>query len=109
MRTPKSPPRRRILASLARWQVQIILCLICAVVAGWLGPRIYDRAVATRLDFQAEVTLLGFLASILALTASLMVGHVLAISKRLCRKRLTYILDLEIRSSRSMIFCGSMP
>jgi hypothetical protein len=76
-RMPKSPPRGRILAWLARWQCQIFLSLVCAVVAGWLGPRIYDRSVAARLDFQAEVTLLGFLASILALTASPMVGHVL--------------------------------
>jgi len=46
-------------------------------LAGWLGPRIHDHTIATRFDFQGEVTLLGFLASILALTASLMVGHVL--------------------------------
>jgi hypothetical protein len=77
-RAPQSPPRRKILAWLAYWPFQIILSLVCAAVAGWFGPRIHDPGVATRLDFQAEVTLLGFLASILALSASLMVGHVLS-------------------------------
>jgi hypothetical protein len=60
------------------WRNQLLLTTGGAFLAGWLIPKASSSADLLRLnDFQTHAIVLGFIASILAFTATLMVTHVL--------------------------------
>jgi hypothetical protein len=68
----------KFLFSFTRWKNQLLLTVCSALLAGWLIPKVTSSADLLRLnDFQTYAIVLGFIASILAFTATLMVTHVL--------------------------------